>query len=68
MIRILLVDDEPDLLDLESRILEQKYGFSTLSAKSGRSPEIFNNQPVDAIISDYSMPQMDGIALKKIRR
>jgi PAS domain S-box-containing protein len=69
MIRILLVDDEPDLLDLESRILEQKYGFSTLSAKSGEEAlEIFNNQPVDAIISDYSMPQMDGIALlKKIR-
>lgn len=69
MIRILLVDDEPDLLDLEMRILEQKYGFLTITAPSGEEAlEIFKNQPVDAIISDYSMPEMDGITfLRKIR-
>lgn len=69
MIHILLVDDEPDLLDMEKRILEQKYGFSTVTAESGeKALEIFYNQPVDAIISDYSMPMMDGITLlKKIR-
>jgi len=69
MIRILLVDDEPDLLDLERRILEQKYGFYTVTAESGKEAlEIFQSQQVDAIISDYSMPQMDGITLlRKIR-
>lgn len=69
MIRILLVDDEPELLELEKRILEQKYGFSTITAESGENAlEIFQNHPVDAIISDYSMPVMDGISfLRKVR-
>jgi len=69
MIRVLLVDDEPDLLDLERRILEQKYGFSTITAASGKEAlGILQSQSVDAIISDYSMPLMDGITLlRKVR-
>jgi PAS domain S-box-containing protein len=69
MIRILLVDDEPELLELEQRILEQKFGFATITASSGNEAlEVFENQTIDAIISDYSMPGMDGIALlRKIR-
>ncbi|MDD1724367.1 MAG: response regulator, partial [Methanospirillum sp.] len=70
MIRILLVDDEPDLLELERHILEEKYGFSTLIASSGEEAlTIFHEKQVDAIISDYSMPVMDGITLlRKIRQ
>lgn len=70
MIRILLVDDEPDLLELERHILEQKYGFSTLTASSGEEAlTIFHEKQVDAIISDYSMPKMDGITLlRRIRQ
>ena len=69
MIRILLVDDEPDLLELVKRILEQKYGFSTVTAETGdEALQIFKEQSIDAIISDYSMPVMDGILfLRKIR-
>ena len=69
MIRILLVDDEPDLLDLERRILEQKYGFLTVTAESGKEAlEIFQSQQIDAIISDYSMPLMDGIPARLFRK
>jgi PAS domain S-box-containing protein len=69
MIRILLVDDEPDLLDLEQRILEQKYGFSTITAQSGvEALKIIKTETIDAIISDYAMPEMDGITLLRTIR
>jgi len=69
MIRILLVDDEPDLLDVVRRVLEHKYAFSIITASSGdEALKIFHNEKVDAIISDYSMPVMNGIdLLRKIR-
>ena len=69
MIRILLVDDEPDLLDVVQRVLERKYGFATIAASSGiEALKIFQNEKIDAIISDYSMPAMNGIELlRRIR-
>lgn len=69
MIRILLVDDEPDLLELERRVLEQKFGFTTITATSGKEAlRIFHEMEVDAIVSDYSMPEMDGITLLRLIR
>ena len=67
--KVLLVDDEPLLLDLERQILERKFGFVIETVQSGdEALKILNEVRFDAIISDYSMPLMDGITLlRKIR-
>jgi signal transduction histidine kinase/ABC-type amino acid transport substrate-binding protein/CheY-like chemotaxis protein len=60
--RILLVDDEPQILKLTTRVLE-KYGYIVTTAKDGRSAfEIFKRNPLnfDLVISDVSMPKLSG--------
>jgi len=59
---ILLVDDEPQILKLTTRILE-KYGYTVTNIGDGRSAfEIFKRNPLDydLVISDISMPKMSG--------
>jgi PAS domain S-box-containing protein len=61
-IRILYVDDEPDLLGIGKLFLEQSVDFTVTTALSG--PDAFRlleQEKFDAIISDYQMPGMDGI-------
>ena len=69
MVSVLMIDDEPALLDLGKLFLEENEGFSVHSALSGG--EAFNLMAAtqyDAIVSDYQMPGMDGITvLKKVR-
>jgi CheY-like chemotaxis protein len=69
MIHILYVDDEELLLDLAKLFLERSGEFvvdtSITAVGLAESPSI---RSYDAIISDYLMPDMDGIEfLKKIR-
>ena len=69
MISLLYVDDEPELLDLCKRFLEQEGEFSvytTTSAETGL--EILASVRFDAIISDYQMPKVDGIGFLKTVR
>jgi PAS domain S-box-containing protein len=61
--RILVVDDEPDIGDLLTDILEGD-GHEAVSASSGREAlEWLSGREVDLIISDLRMPDMDGPAL-----
>ncbi|HII98045.1 MAG TPA: PAS domain S-box protein [Methanoregula sp.] len=64
MISVLYIDDEPDLLELGKLFLEQEGTFAVTTAESG--PEalaLIKETAFDAIISDFQMPEMDGIAL-----
>ncbi len=70
--KILLVDDEAILLKLGERILT-RLGYRVITATGGREAcEIYRNKqnPIDLIILDCIMPEMDGEetlkALKKI--
>jgi PAS domain S-box-containing protein len=67
--RILYVDDEPDLLEIGKLFLEQRGQFRVDTSTSAPAAlTLVNSKDHDAIISDYQMPEMDGIEfLKKIR-
>jgi len=69
MISLLYVDDEPDLLDLCKLFLEREREFSVVTVTSATSAlQLLQERTFDAIISDYQMPEMDGIEfLKKVR-
>ena len=57
---ILLVDDEPTGLRIRKKLLEA-YGYKVLTSASGRDAlSLFAENQVDAVVLDYSMPEMDG--------
>jgi len=61
--RILLVDDEPDMLENCSRILSRQ-GYACVTAENGRAAlAILEHERPDLILTDLKMPEMDGMAL-----
>jgi len=61
-LRVLYVDDEPDLLDICRVFLENIGDFSVATIDSAPAAlELLKAEQFDAIISDYQMPGMDGI-------
>ena len=61
--KILIVDDEPDLLDITAAYLEME-GYSTAyGAERCRCLEILNSTVPDLILSDITMPGMSGFDL-----
>ncbi|MCX6684124.1 MAG: PAS domain S-box protein [Methanoregula sp.] len=69
MISVLYVDDEPHLLEIGKLFLEGNRGFSVDCVISGSEALVrIAARHYDALVSDYQMPQMDGITLlKKVR-
>ncbi len=70
MIRILAVDDEPDLRSL-LRILLKNKGYEVLEAASGREAvELVRSEPrIDLVIMDIMMPGLNGVqACAEIRK
>jgi len=59
---ILMVDDEPFLLDIAKMYLEKTGDFAVDTAASARETlEKMETATYDAIVSDYQMPEMNGI-------
>ena len=62
---VLIVDDDPLLLDSMRRTLRRE-PYTILTARSGEEAlDILNVKPVDLIISDQEMPGMSGTAFLK---
>ena len=58
---VLIVDDEADLRDILQMYVEE-IGFSAICAENGEvGLEMALKHPVDVIISDLSMPKLNGI-------
>jgi len=60
---VLIVDDEPDILELMEE--EFKYcGFPTLTAICGNDAiRILEKEKVDIVVSDYKMPNGNGMVV-----
>lgn len=69
MIRVLLVDDEPGSLRLSKDILEESGDMAVDIATSPREAlAMMARSRYDAIVSDYMMPEMDGLEFLKLVR
>ncbi len=67
--RILIVDDEKDMLILLDRIISEDTHYETVTESNPEKAfEIFKNEAFDLVMTDLKMPGMSGIALmEKIR-
>lgn len=66
--KILVVDDEPDLLDTIEEALVVA-GYEVIRAKDGRQAwEVLSNSSPSVILSDYRMPRMNGCELFELVR
>ncbi len=62
--RILLVDDEKKILDLNEKLLREN-GFSNVfTATGGYEAELIkDNEKIDLVVLDIMMPEIDGLSL-----
>jgi two-component system response regulator HydG len=61
--RVLIVDDEPDMLENCSRILARQ-GYACTTAGDGTAAlAILERERPDLMLTDFKMPGMDGLAL-----
>jgi two-component system chemotaxis response regulator CheY len=60
---VLIVDDSDFVIQMISFTLEQE-GYTTLSGIDGNDAlKHFDGQPIDLVITDLNMPNMDGLHL-----
>jgi YesN/AraC family two-component response regulator len=61
MARILIIDDDPHILNMLGQTLERE-GYEVVRASNGKEGIKINREtPVDLIITDIIMPEKDGI-------
>ncbi len=68
MKRLLVVDDDPDILDSLTMLLEARYAVTP--AEDGTSAlELLSQQPFDAVVLDLMLPVLDGTrVLEQLRQ
>jgi CheY-like chemotaxis protein/anti-sigma regulatory factor (Ser/Thr protein kinase) len=62
-LKVLLVDDEETICDVVKKFLEEK-GYSVVDTTSGKKGlKLFKDKSFDLVLSDITMPDMDGVKL-----
>lgn len=57
---VLIVDDDPQILRLVEKMLRPRTVKILVAPRPSKALEICANEPVDLLISDVAMPEMDG--------
>jgi len=67
--RILIIDDEKDMLVLLKRIITEETDHEAVTESDPhRALELFRESPFSLVITDLKMPKMDGMqVLQKVR-
>ncbi len=61
MARILIIDDDPEMLEMLSQMLERG-GHDPVTAPDGEAgTRLFRQEKIDLIITDMVMPEKDGM-------
>lgn len=68
MARILVVDDEADIRDAFAVILEREGHAVTKAADGAQAAQLHHHGQFDLIITDLTMPGLDGIELTRTVR
>ncbi|HMK35722.1 MAG TPA: response regulator [Desulfomonilaceae bacterium] len=66
---ILIIDDDPGILELYSRVLTAA-GYETIRAPNGDvGTKLYRENPTDLVITDIVMPEKEGIeTIRELRR
>jgi CheY-like chemotaxis protein len=67
-LRILVVDDEPDIRDIVAFILEQAGAVVSVAACAPEALKLMKQSLPDVLICDIGMPDMDGYMLMRFLR
>ena len=68
---ILIADDEPEVLNMLSEILQDSLGYKVISVRNGQEAfEKFqgNSQSIDMALLDVVMPKLSGLSAAKLMR
>jgi len=67
--RILIIDDEKDMLVLLKRIITEETDHEAVTESDPhRAIELFRENPFNMVITDLKMPRMDGMQiLEKVK-
>ncbi len=63
--KVLLVDDEPEVLYSFEPILQSRYDFYTAENPLDALTKVKDTGPFSVVVSDYRMPKMNGVDLLK---
>jgi YesN/AraC family two-component response regulator len=64
-LKVLLVDDDSDILDLLAEIISER-GFHAIKANNGKAGlDLLMKEKPCLVLTDIQMPKMDGVTLAK---
>jgi signal transduction histidine kinase/CheY-like chemotaxis protein len=67
-VKILVVDDEPDVRDILRRVLQQHHAAVYLASGASDAIAILRQERPDVLVSDIGMPNVDGYELIRVIR